>query len=294
MRPNFENRLKDRVLVCDGAMGTMLMAEGAVTGTCGEGLNLNASEKIKAVHSAYIEAGADIVETNSFGGSRIKLAKSGLDHLTREINIAAGKIAREAAGEDIFVAGSIGPVGELLEPLGAVSFQQAVGVFKEQSLALAEGGVDIMIIETMSDLQEVHAAVQGVRQGPDLPIIATMTFDKKLHTVMGVSPAKAAQTLGQWGVSVMGSNCGTGPDEMLHVISQMKKELPDGLFLAQPNAGFPRITDDGDVVYDETPAQFADYAMQFVKLGVSVVGGCCGTTPAHIKTFVESLRGKKS
>lgn len=290
MRPNFEDALKSGILVCDGAMGTMLMAKGAVTGTCGEELNLTAPDVVRDVHSAYIAAGADIVETNSFGGSRIKLEKSRLGHLAMEINIAAAKIAREAAGEDIFVAGSVGPLGAFLEPLGQLSFQQAVDAFKEQSLALAEGGVDIIFIETMSDLQEVHAAVQGVREGPDLPIVGTMTFEKKQHTIMGVSPAKAARSLGDWGVSAMGSNCGTGPEEMLTVISQMKEAYPEGLFLVQPNAGRPRLTKDGDVVYDMTSDQFADYAMRFVDIGVNMVGGCCGTTPDYIKAIVQAVR----
>jgi len=293
MRPHFEDALKEGVLVCDGAMGTMLMAEGAITGTCGEDLNLTAPAKVRDVHSAYIAAGSEIVETNSFGGSRIKLTKSDLGHLTREINMAAAKIAREAAGEDIFVAGSVGPMGEFLDPLGTVSFLQAVDIFKEQSLALAEGGVDLILIETMSDLQEVRAAIQGIREGPDLPIAVTMTFDKKLHTIMGVSPARAAQTLGEWGVVVIGANCGTGSEEMLVVISQLKEAFPEGLLLAQPNAGLPRMTDDDNVVYEETPDQFASYTLRFVELGVNIVGGCCGTTPAHIKAIVEGLKGKK-
>ncbi|MBW1801745.1 MAG: homocysteine S-methyltransferase family protein [Deltaproteobacteria bacterium] len=290
MRPHFEDALNRGMLIFDGAMGTMLMAAGSVTGTCGEELNMSAPDVVREVHNAYVAAGADVVETNSFGGSRIKLEKSHLGHLTREINLAAAKIAREAAGEDVFVAGSVGPLGEFLEPLGRLSSQEAVDAFKEQSLALAEGGVDMIIIETMSDLQEVHAAVQGVREGPDLPVVATMTFEKRLHTVMGVSPARAALSLGEWGVSVMGSNCGTGPEEMLAVISQMKEASPEGRFLVQPNAGRPRLTAGGEVVYDMTSARFAEYAVQFVELGVNIVGGCCGTTPEYIRAIVQELR----
>ncbi len=268
----------------------MLIAAGAITGTCPEELNLTAADKVKAVHDAYVAVGVDIITTNSFGGSPLKLAKSKMAHLTHEINVTAAKIARVAAGEQVFVAGSIGPLGGFLEPLGTVTFQQAVDAYKEQTLALAEGGVDLIIIETMTDLQETLAAIQGVREGPDLPIICTMTFDKRMHTVMGVSAAKAAQTLGRSGVTVIGANCGNGPEEMLQIIAQMRETLPEGLLIAQSNAGLPRMTEANHVVYDITPAQFAHYVGRFLDLGVRIVGGCCGTTPAHIQAVVDFVR----
>lgn len=289
MRPAFTDALRNRILVFDGAMGTMLIEAGAITGTCPEELNVTAPDKVRAVHAAYVAAGADIVETNSFGGSRLKLEKSGMGQRTHELNSAAARIAREAAGDRVYVAGSIGPSSEFLQPLGRLTFQEAVDAFQEQALALADGGADLIIIETMSDLQELKAAVQGVREGPDLPIICSMTFDKRLHTIMGVSPAKAAQAWRELAVAAVGSNCGNGPDEMLQIIAQIKEAFPEGLLMAQPNAGRPRFTEDNKVVYDTTPAQFADFARQFVELGVRIIGGCCGTTPAHIKAVVDSL-----
>lgn len=287
----FDLALAAEVLVCDGAMGTMLMQSGAMTGLCPEELNLTAPDIVKSVHRRYVEAGADIVETASFGGSRAKLSKVGLADRTVEINQAAARIAREAVGDGIVVAGDIGPLGEFLQPLGDITYDDAVDMFAEQAKALADGGADVIIAETLSDLQEARAAIEGAKGAADLPVMCTMTFDTNLHTIMGVSPAQAAVALRNYGADLIGANCGTGPAEFETIINDMRAAAPEVFLLVQPNAGLPEIVGD-EVVWGIGPEEMARYAVRFKELGVKIIGACCGSTPEHIRAMAQALKGR--
>src|SRR3990172_2408376 len=267
MANRFVAALARRVLVCDGAMGTMLESTGLLERMVPEELNVAAPEAVQAVHRAYVAAGADMVETNSFGGSRLKLAVAGLAGRTHELNVAAARLARAAAGEQVIVAGSIGPLGKFVAPLGEVPYAEAVDVFREQAAALAEGDADVIMIETMYDLAEVKAAIDGVRAACALPIICSLTFDTHLHTMMGLSPAQAAQSLGEWGVAALGANCGASPEEMAVIVQQLRAAAPEARLIAQPNAGKPRLADDDRAPYALPPEETASSARQYPALG---------------------------
>jgi 5-methyltetrahydrofolate--homocysteine methyltransferase len=279
-----------KVLVSDGAMGTMLFANPNVQCKVPEELNLTTPDVVQAVHAAYVEAGSDIVETNTFGATRLKLERAGFAEGGREITRAAVKIARAAIGDAGLVAGSIGPVGQLIAPMGKLKYEEVVAAYKEQAEALAEGGVDFFLTETMFDLNEVKAALEGIRSVSELPIVSTLTFDKNQHTMMGVSPAKAAKTFVEWGVAGFGSNCGNGPVEMVPIATALIENAPNSVIMIQANAGMPRLDENRQPVYDLTPEEFAQYALKYKDMGVRIVGGCCGTTPAHIKAVVTALR----
>ncbi|MFQ6059261.1 MAG: homocysteine S-methyltransferase family protein [Anaerolineae bacterium] len=288
MPERFKELLQRDVIFCDGAMGTMLQATGLLGRGCPEELNLTAPEAVLRVHAGYVEAGSDIILTNSFGGSRVKLAKRGLADKVREVNVAAARIAREAAGDRVLVAGSVGPLGELLQPLGRITPEEAADAFREHTLTLAEGGVDLFIIETMYDLAEIRIALEAAKE-TGLPVVCTMTFDTHYHTMMGVSPAQAVTSLYEWGADVIGANCGNGPAETEVAMRQMREACPEAVLIAQPNAGRPRRVGD-QVVYDATPEEMAAYARKYVELGVKIVGACCGSTPEHIRAIVQALR----
>lgn len=273
-------------ILADGAMGTMLQAAGLERGHAPEELNLTQPEKVLAVHQGYVNAGSEIILTNTFGGSRFRLEKYGLGEKVYEICRRAAEIAREAG--QVFVAGSIGPSGEFFAPMGKLTSEEATEAFAEQARGLADGGVDLLVIETMSDLREVEAAIQGARQSTDLPLVCTMTFEHRLHTLMGVSPSRAAETLHQWGVAALGANCGTGPQEVEQVLAQMKEAVPDAVLAAKPNAGVPRLVK-GRTEFDATPKLMAEYAQRFQRLGVTIIGGCCGSTPEHIGAMARAL-----
>jgi 5-methyltetrahydrofolate--homocysteine methyltransferase len=283
----FRERLATgEVILADGAMGTMLQAAGLEKGHAPEELNLTDPDKVLAVHRGYIEAGSEIVLTNSFGGNKHRLGKYGLDAQVYDLNRAAAQIAKKAGA--LFVAGSIGPTGELFAPLGTLTPENARDAFAEQARGLADGGVDLLVIETMSDLKEVEAAVQGARQSTDLPLVCTMTFQQQLHTIMGVSPAEAAETLAGWGAAALGANCGTGPEEVEKVLEQMKDAVRDAFLVAKANAGVPRLVQ-GRTEYDATPELMAQYAGRFAQMGVTIIGACCGSTPEHIAAMAEAL-----
>jgi 5-methyltetrahydrofolate--homocysteine methyltransferase len=293
---NFKDRLAQSVvLVADGATGTMLQAAGLEPGAAPERWNLENADAIRDLHRGYVEAGADLILTNTFGGSRVRLAREELADSAYEINLAAAKLAREvsreAQGRDVYVLGDIGPTGQMLAPLGTLSYEDAVAAFAEQAAAFAAGEVDAILIETMSDLQEMKAAVEGAQQSaPGLPILATMSFDTKGRTMMGVKPEQAATSLSALGVDVIGANCGRTLTETLEAVSKMRQTLPDAILMAKPNAGLPHA-EDGALVYDVTPEIMADYALRFVEeAGVKIFGGCCGSTPAHIKAVAEALK----
>jgi 5-methyltetrahydrofolate--homocysteine methyltransferase len=270
-------------------MGTMLQSKGLTQGQAPEEWNLERPEEVAAVHRAYIEAGSDAIQTNSFGGNRIRLSLHGWDDRAEAVNRAAAEIARRVAGEEIAVGGSIGPTGSVLEPYGELTFAEAKEAFAEQVRALAAGGVDYFIVETMSDLEEMRAAIEAVRENSDLPAMCTMTFDTRLHTMMGVSPSQAAVRLHELGADLIGANCGNGPEEIEVVIRQMKETVPDANLAAQANAGVPRLVGDR-TVFDASPEAMADYARRMRDLGVKYIGACCGNTPAHIRAMARALR----
>jgi 5-methyltetrahydrofolate--homocysteine methyltransferase len=280
--------LERRVLVVDGAMGTMLMASGVET-RCPEEINLVSPEVVRTVHTAYVEAGADVIETNSFGGSRPKMGKATAGEIVVEANRAAARIAREVAGDSVLVAGSIGPMGEFLEPVGQVTYGQAVEIFWEQASALAEGGVDFFIVETMYDLSEARAAVEAAAR-TGRPVVSTMTFEPHGRTMMGVSPAAAIAELRSAGAVVVGANCSVGPDDMLKTLEAMHREDGSAWLMAQPNAGLPRV-EDGRTVYSVSPEEMVKYVSRFLQLGVRLVGSCCGSSPEYTRAIAEVVKG---
>lgn len=278
------------VLVADGATGTMLLAAGLPSGTPPEQWNLSQPEKIRELHETYLMAGSDIVLSNSFGGNRIKLARAGLRDSVNELNRRAAEIVRQAADAyEAFAAGDMGPTGELLAPLGDLEYEDAVDAYAEQARALAEGGVDCIWIETMSDLNEARAAVEGAQMATDLPILCSLSFDSHGRTMMGVKPLQAAQLLQSLGVAAMGANCGASLDDTMRAIEEMAAESPGIPLIAKPNAGLPHLVGD-ESVYDTTPEEMARYAAGFVARGARIVGGCCGSTPAHIRAIHEAVR----
>ncbi len=278
-------------LLIDGAMGTMLMSVGLESGAPPESWNVDHPDRIRAVHRSYIEAGSRLILTNSFGGTSFRMKLHNLQDRVHELNAAAAANARaeaDAASHKVLVGGSIGPTGELLIPLGEMSYEEARASFAEQAAGLAAGGVDILWIETMSDLNEVKAAVEGIRSVTDLPIVATMTFDTNGHTMMGVSPTKAVEALGALDLAAIGGNCGNGPEEIKGVIAAMRARNPELLFVAKSNAGLPKW-ENNSLVYDGTPEVMAQYALQVRELGASIIGACCGSSPDHIKAMAEAL-----
>lgn len=279
------------LLVADGATGTMLFQEGLPRGTAPERWNNEHPEVVQALHASYIAAGSDLITTNTFGGTRTRLAHNSLAAHTRKINLHAAQIARRAAGSETVVLGDIGPTGEQLQPKGPLSYSDALEVFAEQAAALAEGGVDALLIETMSALNEAQAAVEGAKQSTQLPILVTMSFDTQGCTLRGVAPAQAACALWALGVDVIGANCGSTLDETLHALVEMRAAAPDAILMAKPNLGLPRLQN-GALVYDIMPETLASYAQKFVReAGVKIFGACCGSTPAHIravKTMLEN------
>lgn len=270
----------------DGAMGTMLQLAGLTDGAP-ERWNVERPEVVLAIHRAYVEAGSDFISTNTFGGTRNRLQLDGLGERVAELNEAGARLAREAAGERL-VAGSMGPTGELMDPLGLLTPDGARESFTEQARALKAGGVDFALVETMSALEEVQAAVEGARAA-GLPVAVTMSFDTNFHTMMGVKPVKALATLAGWGVTVVGANCGNGPAEIERVMTEMSQARREGVVLmAKSNAGMPRWKDDR-ITYGGTPDVMAEYARTMVKLGVGVIGGCCGSTPEHVAAMRRAL-----
>lgn len=278
-------------VLADGAMGTMLMNTGLEHGDPPEEWNVVHPDRVRAVHASYIDAGSQIVLTNSFGGTRYRLDLHGLQDRVTELNRAAAEVARSAAtaaSRLVVVAGSMGPTGELIEPLGTLTPDDARSAFAEQAAALAAGGVDVLWIETMSDLREVQAAVEGVRSVTDLPIVTTMTFDTRGHTMMGVSPTQALEALREYHPLALGGNCGNGPAEIEGVIEAMHAEDPERVLVAKSNAGIPELVK-GEIVYSGTPEVMADYAHRVRGLGATIIGACCGSTPEHVRAMAQAL-----
>jgi 5-methyltetrahydrofolate--homocysteine methyltransferase len=279
-------------ILADGAMGTMLFEAGLTSGDSPERWNVERPDVIRGVHQAYRAAGSRILLTNTFGGSRFRLALHGLETRVAELNEAAARLAGEvahAAGSGALVAGDIGPSGGILAPLGDLEREDAVKGFAEQAAALHAGSVDVFWIETMSALEEVEAALEGVRQAaPGVPVVITLSFDTHGHTMMGVSPEEAAKELIALGAAAVGGNCGLGPAELLPAMVAMHSAAPDAVLVAKPNAGLP-VLEDGRAVYLGSPGEMADYARRLTAAGVRIVGGCCGSAPAHLRSMAEAL-----
>ena len=278
-----------QVIVADGAMGTMLYNKGVFINQCYDELNIRAPDLIRDVHEQYRKAGAELLETNTFGANRIKLSQYGLETQVRNINLAAVKIARETAEDDLLVAGAVGPLGVRLEPLGPTSLDEARAVFREQLEALREGGADVFILETFADLHEIEQAILAARDvDPGIPIIAQMTIGSDCHTPYGVTPDDLARSLDAFGADIIGLNCSVGPQIILDAIEKMVPVTRRKLS-AQPNAGMPRDVS-GRSMYMASAEYMATYAHHLVQAGAKVVGGCCGTTPEHIAAMVEGVR----
>jgi 5-methyltetrahydrofolate--homocysteine methyltransferase len=273
-------------------MGTMLFSSGLQFGDPPEVWNVTQPDVIRRIHRGYLEAGSRIILTNTFGGNRLRLSLHGNESRATELNQMAAILLRaevDAAGGSALVAGDIGPTGSIMFPMGLLQYDEAVEVFAEQAAGLVAGGVDLIWIETMSDLDEIHAAIEGVRRvAPEIPIIATMTFDTRGHTMMGVSPERAVRALVEWGADAIGGNCGNGPDEIIPVIAKMRAAAPEALLVAKSNAGMPELVD-MQAVYKAQPPVMAAYALDVRAAGATIIGACCGSTPAHLAAMSEAL-----
>ena len=285
-----DQRLRQDFLIGDGGMGTRLRAEPLRPGESEELLNVERPGPVRAAHRAFLDAGSEVIQTNTFQGNAVSLARRGLAERTRELNRAGVALAREVAGDRAFVAGTIGPTGAVLQPYGDLPEEAARAAFSEQAQALAEGGVDFFIVETFTAIEEIRLAVAAAADtGP--PVAASMAFDPSGRTAFGVSPQQAAEQLEAAGATLVGANCGTiSPSEMVDILALFREatSLP---LLAQPNAGRPQQTAAG-VTYPEPPEGLADAAQRFRDLGAAVIGGCCGSTPDHIRAIVKRLRAE--
>jgi methionine synthase / methylenetetrahydrofolate reductase(NADPH) len=288
MLKSFRDELDRRVLVCDGAMGTMLYAKGIFLNRSFDELNLTQPDLVAEVHQAYVRAGADVVETNTFGANRVKLSAFGLAERTHAINVQGAKIARHAAREQAFVAGAIGPLGIRIEPWGKTGVDEAEAYFREQAAALLEGGVDLFVLETFRDVNELGAAIHAVRSVCDLAIVAQVTTEEDGNSLDGAAPEAFVPALEHRGADVVGLNCSVGPAGMLETIERMSRVARVKLS-AQPNAGRPREIE-GRNIYLSSPEYMASYARRFINYGVRLVGGCCGTTPEHIRQIKQVAR----
>jgi methionine synthase I (cobalamin-dependent)/5,10-methylenetetrahydrofolate reductase len=286
---NFRDVLdSDSLQIFDGAMGTMLYSKGIYINRSYDELNLVAADLVREVHAEYVRAGADIIETNTFSATPHKLQPYGLEASLREINIRAAQIAREAAGPRVFVAGAVGPLGVRIEPYGPTSFDEAKEMFRAQVSALLEGGVDLFVLETFSDISELQQAIRAVRALCDLPIVAQVTIQMDGNTLFGATPEVFTTRLDEWGADVIGLNCGVGPAIVLNAIEKMRP-LTNRKLSAQPNAGLPRDVG-GRQFYMCSPEYMAEYSRRIIQAGAKFVGGCCGTTPAHIKMIADAIR----
>jgi methionine synthase I (cobalamin-dependent)/5,10-methylenetetrahydrofolate reductase len=287
VKPSFLAELDRRVLVCDGAMGTMLYAKGIFLNRSFDELNITQPDLVEEVHQTYVRSGADVIETNTFGANRIKLSHFGLADQTHAVNVQGARLARRAARDQAWVAGAIGPLGIRIEPWGKTGVDEAQEYFAEQARALVEGGVDLFVLETFRDVNEIGAAIRGVRSVCDLPIVAQMTTEEDGNTRDGAAPEAFVPELERWGADVVGLNCSVGPAAMLETIERLARVATVKL-AAQPNAGQPREIE-GRNFYLCSPEYMASYARRFIASGVRLVGGCCGTTPEHIRQIKQAV-----
>jgi 5-methyltetrahydrofolate--homocysteine methyltransferase len=279
-------------ILADGATGTMLFGAGLQFGDPPETWNLAHPDVVRRIQRGYLAAGSRIVLTNTFGGNRLRLRLHGLQDRVDELNRTAAILLRaevRSAGDRALVAGDIGPSGEIVAPLGTLEYDEAVDVFREQAASLVAGGVDLIWIETMSDLNEIKAAIQGVRQAaPGIALVTTMTFDTRGFTMMGVTPEDAVRHLAAWGADAIGGNCGNGPDELIPVIAKMRAVAPDVVLVAKSNAGMPELID-MQAVYRASPELMAETALEMRGAGARIVGACCGSTPDHLRAMAGAL-----
>lgn len=293
IKEEIKEQLNKRPLLLDGAMGTMLQKYGLRSGECSEGWNISHPQVVQKIHQEYIKAGTDVILTNTFGANRIKLSSFDRENNILKINEIAVNIVKRAINKEIssekriFIAGSVGPTGKILEPYGDLKVSEAYKNYKEQAVILEKAGIDLIILETFYDLEEIRAALKAVKENTDLMVIASMTFDKNLKTIYGVDPERAVIVLENEGADGVGANCGTGPEVLYKVLKIMKKASKTYL-MVEPNAGMPELVKD-KVVYPASPEVMADYTEKFVKLGLNLIGGCCGTTPLHIKAMSAKI-----
>lgn len=287
MTLNFKDDIASRIILADGAMGTMVYARGVYINTCFDELNLTRPNLITEIHNDYIAAGAQLVETNTFGANRYKLGAFGVEDRVRKINEAGAALARKAAGKTHYVAGSIGPLGKSLRPLGNITHKEAFDAFKEQAEGLAND-IDLFIIETIPGLDEMRIAIEAVNSVASLPIVAQITFSDEGSTLLGESPKQVVEGLEAYELAAIGLNCSIGPQPMLEVVDKLRP-LTDRKLSAQPNAGTPRIVE-GRFIYLSSPEYMAEYAKRFIQSGVSLIGGCCGTTPDHTRLMANAVR----
>jgi 5-methyltetrahydrofolate--homocysteine methyltransferase len=284
--------LNGKILISDGAWGTFLQQMGLQPGECPESWNLKFPEKVFEIAKSYIDAGSDMIETNSFGGNAFKLSYFGLHDQVFELNKAAAEISRKAAGTDKHVLGSIGPTGKLLI-MGDVTYEEMYLAFKEQAMALYAGGADALIVETMSDIDEAKAAVSACKENTPCEVICTMTFEKSgeqlYHTMMGVTPAEMVQEMINAGATIIGANCGNGMENMIGITEEIRKANATIPVLIHANAGSP-VYRDGETHFLETPEVTASFVQQLISSGANIIGGCCGTTPEHIREIARVVR----
>jgi len=287
----FWESIKARVLVADGAMGTALYARGIPFSHSFEELNLSNPVLVQEIHKGYLDAGAELHETNTFGANRVRLAPHGFDSLVSEINRAGAAIAREVVGDEKWLLGSVGPLGKTLKPVGKIAPEEARKIFQEQVEALVEGGVDLIILETFTDLREITEALLAAKEVGEVPVIAQMTFTEEGKSLMGDKPAEVIKKLRELGADIVGANCSVGPQGIYEVMEIMT-QADDGYLSAMPNAGMPKMIE-GRYMYLSSPEYMAQYAKRMVEIGVNIVGGCCGTTPEHIRLIREAVWGMK-
>ncbi|OQX78369.1 MAG: bifunctional homocysteine S-methyltransferase/methylenetetrahydrofolate reductase [Bacteroidetes bacterium 4484_249] len=294
MRIPFPEYLKNNLVLFDGAMGTELYNKGVFINSCYDELNITRPKLIKEIHESYVKAGADVIETNTFGANRLKLLKHGLEDKIYEINYAGAMLAREVAGDDVYVAGSIGPLNERLEPWGPLSEEDARKIFVEQAQGLIDGGVDLIIFETFSDLHLIQQAIFAIKEKYDIPVIAQMTISNDGNSLFGTPPELFATKMAKWGADVIGINCSVGPKPMLDALEKMSEvaEVPISIM---PNAGTP-VDVDGRNIYLSTDDYFAEYTRHFIQAGAQIIGGCCGTDPSFTKKMrkaIQSIQPRK-
>jgi len=299
IKEEIKKRLKQEPLILDGAMGTMLLRYNLPSGACPEEWNLSNPEIIKDIHQQYLRAGAEVILTNTFGANRIKLNNFQLGDSVEKINISAVKLAKEAIQQVLaseknkrfFVAASLGPTGKLLEPYGELKKEEVYDNYQEQISILDQAKVDLLILETFFDLEEIKLALQAAKENSDLMVIASMTFTQNIKTIYGISPERAVKELEAEGADGVGANCGAGPEVLYSVLKEMKK-FSNSFLLVEPNAGMPEVIA-GKINYPANPETMAFYSQKFKQLGVNLIGGCCGTTPLHIKAISDKIKNKR-
>jgi 5-methyltetrahydrofolate--homocysteine methyltransferase len=289
----FIERLKSgEILVADGATGTNLQKAGLVSGQTPEAWVLEQPEKILALAESFVDAGSDIILTCTFGGTRLRLRESRLADQVVEINHRAVELARKAASKrtGVLVGGSLGPTSLLMKPFGPMSPEEASAAYEEQAKALTEAGADLLVIETMFAIEEAKAALEGARRVTDLPVVVSFSYDRGTRTMMGVKTSQVTSTFLPMGASVIGANCGTTLENMEKIVNEYKSAAPDAILWAKPNAGLPEMGEDNQAVYKITPQEMGEFAKKFVAAGAHIVGGCCGSTPAHVAGIVSAVK----